>query len=63
MQTLSYSIKGAAAAIGVSTGTIWNLVRAGDLWTFKLGARTLIQADVLTDFINQKAAGNRPSPA
>ena len=63
MQTLSYSIKGAAAAIGVSTGTIWNLVRAGDLWTFKLGARTLIQADVLADFIGRQAARSRPKPA
>ncbi len=60
---LAYSIKEAAAALGVSTGTIWNLIRAGDLWTFKLGVRTLIKAQVLADFINQKAAGTRPQPA
>ncbi len=60
---LAYSIKEAAAALGVSTGTIWNLIRAGDLWTFKLGVRTLIKVEVLADFINQKAAGNRPQPA
>ncbi len=60
---LAYSIKESAAALGVSTGTIWNLIRAGDIWTFKLGVRTLIQADVLADFINQKAVGSRPQPA
>jgi excisionase family DNA binding protein len=53
VQKLSYSIKEAAAAIGVSTGTIWKLIRAGDLWTFKLGARTLMKAEVLQAFLDK----------
>lgn len=60
---ISYSIKEAAAAIGVSTWTIWQLVKNGELWTFKLGARTLIQAEVLQAFITEKAAGSQPTPA
>jgi len=53
---LSYSVDGAAAAIGVSKATIWRLVAAGSLKTFKLGARTLIRADVLHGFIEQQSA-------
>lgn len=60
---LSYSIKEAAAAIGVSISTIWNLIKAGDLWTFKLGARTLIEAPVLEGYISRLAAKNRPTSA
>ena len=63
MQVLSYSIKGASAATGVSISTIWNLVKAGDLWTFKLGSRTLIEASVLEDYISRLAAKNRPTSA
>ena len=57
---LSYSIKEAAAAIGVSTWTIWQLIKAGDLTTFKMGARTLIRADVLEGLIDRRSL---PSPA
>jgi excisionase family DNA binding protein len=57
---LSYSIKEAAAAIGVSTWTIWQLIKAGDLTTFKMGARTLIRADVLEGLIDRRS---QPSPA
>jgi excisionase family DNA binding protein len=49
---LSYSVKGAAKAIGVSEATIWRRIRAGDLTTFKLGERTLIRRDVLVAFID-----------
>lgn len=53
---LSYSIDGAAKAIGVSESTIWRLIRARAINTFNLGARTLIRADVLQDFIASKSA-------
>ncbi len=56
---LSYSVDGAARAIGVSKATIWRLIAAGNLTTFKLGARTLIRADVLMAFIDARSAPPR----
>lgn len=50
---LSYSVKTAAQAIGVSTATIWRRIQAGDIETFKLGERTLIRADALRAFIDR----------
>jgi len=55
-EPLSYSVDGAARAIGVSKATIWRLVAAGSLKTFKLGARTLIRSDVLQGFIEKQSA-------
>ena len=52
-EALSYSVVGAAKAIGVSKTTIWRLIASGELTTFKLGARTLIRADVLQAFIDR----------
>lgn len=53
---LSYSVEGAAKAIGISRTTIWRLVQAGELRTFKIGGRTLIRADVLAAFIDRRSA-------
>jgi excisionase family DNA binding protein len=52
---LSYSVDGAAEAIGISKTTIWRLVQAGELRTFKIGGRTLIRADELQAFIDRKS--------
>lgn len=53
---ISYSIPGAAQALGVSKSTIWRLVADGQLATFKLGARTLILRDALLRLVEQKTA-------
>lgn len=50
---LAYSVNDAAHAIGVSKATLWRRIAAGDLTTFKLGARTLIRADVLQAFVDR----------
>lgn len=55
-EPISYSVDGAARAIGVSKATIWRNIAAGNLTTFKLGARTLIRADVLHGFIERQSA-------
>lgn len=49
---LAYSVQGAAAAMGISKTTVWRLVAAGEIATFKLGCRTLIRADTLRAFID-----------
>lgn len=53
---LAYSVPSAARALGVCKNTVWNLLRDGELRSFKLGARTLIRADVLRAFVDRKAA-------
>jgi excisionase family DNA binding protein len=55
-EPLSYGIPDAGRAIGVSRATIWRLVAAGEIKTFKLGNRTLIKADELRAFVERKAA-------
>ena len=50
---LSYSVKDAAQVIGVSNRTIWRLISAGEIQTFKLGCRTLIRAESLKDLIDR----------
>ena len=55
-EPLAYSVPDAAKAIGVSKNTVWNLLRTGELRSFKLGARTLIRAEELRAMIDRKAA-------
>lgn len=55
-EALSYSVKGAAAAVGVSETSVWRWIRAKEIKTFKLGGRTLILRTALEDFINRKVA-------
>lgn len=44
---LAYSIKEAAAALGVSKGTIYNRIRDGSLKSYKWVGRTLIRTEDL----------------
>jgi excisionase family DNA binding protein len=53
-ERLSYSVKEAAAAIGVSSRTIHAFVKDGSIKHFRMGARVLIPADVLRQFIVQR---------
>lgn len=52
---IAYSVVGAADAIGISKTTIWRLIAAHELPTFKLGARTLIRADQLAAFVDRQS--------
>jgi excisionase family DNA binding protein len=52
---LSYSVQGAAAAIGISKTTVWRLIADGEITTFKLGCRTLIRGDTLRAFIDSRS--------
>lgn len=44
---LTYTLKEAAAALGVGRTTLWRAVSEGKLRAIKLGSRTLIPADAL----------------
>lgn len=60
MEVLSYSVKGAAKATGVSEATIWRRIKDGTIATFSWGGRTLIHADELRGVID-RLRGMSPS--
>lgn len=60
-EVLSYSVDGAAKALGVSKATVWRKIAEAELETFKLGARTLIPADSLQAFVD-RCRGRQPTP-
>lgn len=53
---LSYGIKDAVAATGLSRQTLYRLIGRGEIATFKIGARTLILESVLRGFLQGRAA-------
>lgn len=54
---LANSIERAGHRIGLSRATIYNLIAAGQLKTFKLGRRTLIAESELHRFLQERMAG------
>ena len=58
VKPLSYSISDACKAIGVGRTTIYTHITNGRLKVFKMGGRTLIDADDLKSWLSsfQKAA-------
>lgn len=56
---LSYDVKGAARALSLSTATIWRLIQRREIPTFKIGARTLIDADDLRAFKQRQVQASR----
>jgi excisionase family DNA binding protein len=53
---ISYTIKEATAACGISRTTLYGLIKAGELVTVKIGARTLIRRADLESLIERKLA-------
>lgn len=53
---ISYTIKEASAACGISRTTLYGLINAGELVTVKIGARTLIRRVDLESLIERKIA-------
>lgn len=53
---LAYSINKAAEVLSMSRSTVWRLIDAGELTTFKVGGRTLIRHDVLQALVDRKSA-------
>ena len=54
---LAYNVNEAAAALGVSRRTVYELVSKGDLSLFKLGGRSLIRRDTLQAYIDRLSGG------
>ena len=54
MEKLSYSVKEVAATLGVSSRTVHNIIKRGELCHFRVGTRVLIAADALQEFIEEQ---------
>ncbi len=51
-ERITYTVKDAAAAIGISRTTIWAAISDGRLAAYKLGQRTLIPAESLRAWVS-----------
>lgn len=58
-EKLTYTVKEAAVAIGVSKSTIYKAFAAGNLSAIKLGNRTLIPADALRAWMQGMPAAHQ----
>lgn len=57
LQPLAYRVPDAARVIGVGTSTMWRMIAAGKVKTFKIEGRTVIDGDDLRAYVAaQKAA-------
>jgi len=54
VERLSYSVQEAASALGVSSRTVHEFVKDGNLAHFRMGTRVLIPADALRQFIESR---------
>jgi excisionase family DNA binding protein len=59
VERLAYSPAEAAASVGLSTGTIYNLVKSGKLGAFKCERKILISRANLEAFVNQETNKRR----
>ena len=65
IQRLSYSILEVAKTLGVSSRTVHNIIKRGELSHFRVGQRVLIPADILRQFIAERTSrghGNQSRP-
>ena len=52
---LSYNIREATAALGISRATLYRLMERGEIRPFKIGARTLMLRSELDTFLERHA--------
>jgi excisionase family DNA binding protein len=51
---LAYQIREASDAIGIGVTQIYNFINSGELQAIKIGGRTVILAEALTDFLKSR---------
>ncbi len=54
---LTYNVKEAAAALGISTHTMYNLINREGFPTVKVGGRRLISVELLAEWVRTQAGG------
>lgn len=63
MAELTYNVTEAAAALGISRRSMYDLMHREDFPTLKVGGRRLISRELLADWVRAQAGGqkeNRP---
>ncbi len=61
-EKLAFTMKEAAAALGIGRTTLWRAISDGKLVALKLGGRTLIPADALRQWVASMPRRGRQSP-
>jgi excisionase family DNA binding protein len=56
LEPLAYSVRDAAAAVGVSRGMLYELIASGQLPSTKLGSRRLIRREALVELLAKNEA-------
>ncbi len=56
---VSVPVPVAAQLLGISPRTAWKLVKAGELPSFRIGTRVLIQYSAITSFVDERLATAR----
>ena len=59
LQKLAYSVDEAAQVLGVSRGTIYNLIHRADFPALKVGNRQLISREGLAEWVRKQAGVGR----
>lgn len=57
IQRLTYNVKEAAAALGISTRSMYDLINREGFPTVKVGGRRLISVELLAEWVRQQAGG------
>ena len=52
MEKQAYSVAEAATILGISKTTLYELIKAGQIHTLSIGAKTLVPAQALEDFVD-----------
>lgn len=60
VQRLTYNVKEAAAALGISTRSMYDLINQEGFPTVKLGGRRLISVELLAEWVRAQAGGGGP---
>ena len=58
IEHISFSVLEVAKTPGVSSRTVHNLIKRGELCHFRVGTRVLIAADALQEFIEERTANS-----
>lgn len=59
---MAYSVKSAAKALDMGVRTVWELVRTGEIDSFKIGNSRRIAREALTSYIKRAQAADGHGP-
>lgn len=62
MQAKAYSINATASALGIGRSSVYQLIKHQQLAAFKLGRRTLVTAESVSELVNLKTQEGLPKP-